>query len=194
MRLLSAVMQWSLENRVIVLVAAALLAIFGIDAARKLPIDAVPDVTNVQVQVITPAPALSPLEVEQYVTFPVERGLGGIPALSELRSVSRYGLSVVTAVFHDGTDIYFARQQINERMREIGEAIPARYGKPEMGPISTALGEIYQFVVRGKGQSLMDLETLLDWTLIPQLRMVPGIVELHSFGGEGKQYEVRLDP
>ncbi|HVI22328.1 MAG TPA: CusA/CzcA family heavy metal efflux RND transporter, partial [Myxococcales bacterium] len=128
------------------------------------------------------------------MTFPVERNLGGLPFLKELRSVSRYGLSVVTAVFHDGTDIYFARQQINERMREIGEAIPARYGKPEMGPISTALGEIYQFVVRGKGQSLMELETLLDWTLIPQLRMVPGIVELNSFGGEDKQYEVRLDP
>jgi cobalt-zinc-cadmium resistance protein CzcA len=132
--------------------------------------------------------------VEQYVTFPVERGMGGIPALKELRSVSRYGLSVVTAVFRDGTDIYFARQQINERLREIADAIPSRYGRPEMGPISSALGEVYQFVVRGQGHSLMELETLLDWTLIPQLRMVPGIVELNSFGGEDKQYEVLLDP
>jgi len=191
---LDAIVRASLRNRPLILVASLLLVGVGATAVARLPIDAVPDVTNVQVQVITAAPALSPLEVEQYVTFPVERNLGGLPSLKELRSVSRYGLSVVTAVFHDGTDIYFARQQINERMREIAEAIPARYGKPEMGPISTALGEIYQFVVRGKGQSLMELETLLDWTLIPQLRMVPGIVELNSFGGEDKQYEVRLDP
>ncbi|HZX65661.1 MAG TPA: efflux RND transporter permease subunit, partial [Myxococcales bacterium] len=192
--MLDAIVRASLRNRPLILVASLLLVAVGATAVARLPIDAVPDVTNVQVQVITAAPALSPLEVEQYVTFPVERNLGGLPSLKELRSVSRYGLSVVTAVFHDGTDIYFARQQINERMREIAEAIPARYGKPEMGPISTALGEIYQFVVRGKGQSLMELETLLDWTLIPQLRMVPGIVELNSFGGEDKQYEVRLDP
>jgi heavy metal efflux system protein len=191
---LDAIVRASLRNRALVLVGSLLLVALGITAVVQLPIDAVPDVTNVQVQVITAAPALSPLEVEQYVTFPVERGLGGLPSLKELRSVSRYGLSVVTAVFRDGTDIYFARQQINERMREIGESIPTRYGKPAMGPTSTALGEVYQFVVRGEGHSLMDLETLLDWTLIPQLRMVPGIVELNSFGGEDKQYEVRLDP
>lgn len=192
--MIDAIVRKSLRNRVFVMLGAGLLVAVGIMAVSRLPIDAVPDVTNVQVQVITPAPALSPLEVEQYVTFPVERGLGGIPKLTELRSVSRYGLSVVTAVFSDGTDIYFARQQVSERMREIAESIPAQYGRPQMGPISTALGEVYQFVVRGKGHSLMELETLLDWSLIPQLRMVPGIVELNSFGGEDKQYEVKLDP
>ena len=184
--MLDAIVRASLRNRPLVLVGTALLVALGVAAVVRLPVDAVPDVTNVQVQVITPAPALSPLEVEQYVTFPVERGLGGIPSLEQLRSVSRYGLSVVTAVFRDGTDIYFARQQINERMREIADSIPARYGRPEMGPISTALGEIYQFVLRGKAHTLMELETLLDWTLIPQLRMVPGVVELNSFGGEDK--------
>ncbi len=192
--MLGAAVRWSLRNRLLVLVGTGLLAVAGAIAAAKLPIDAVPDVTNVQVQIITPAPALSPLEVEQYVTFPVERSLGGIPGLADLRSISRYGLSVVTAVFRDGTDIYFARQQVAERLREASEAIPARYGRPEMGPISSALGEVYQFALRGKGHSLMDLETILDWTLLPALRMVPGIVELNSFGGQDKQYEVKLDP
>lgn len=192
--MLSAIVSASLRNRAIVLVGTGLLVVSGVFAALGLPIDAVPDITNVQVQIITPAPALSPLEVEQYVTFPVERGLGGIPGVQDLRSVSRYGLSVVTVVFKDGTDIYFARQQVNERLREIAESIPARYGRPEMGPISTALGEVYQFVLRGKGHSLMELETLLDWNILYQLRMVPGVVELNSFGGEDKQYEVKLDP
>lgn len=133
--MLQAIVRASLRNRPLVLAGTGLLVALGVMAMVRLPIDAVPDVTNVQVQIITPAPALSPLEVEQYVTFPVERGLGGIPGLKEQRSVSRYGLSVVTAVFGDRTDIYFARQQVGERLREIAEAIPARYGRPEMGPI-----------------------------------------------------------
>jgi cobalt-zinc-cadmium resistance protein CzcA len=191
---LSAIVRWALGNRLLVIAGAAMLVLAGGVAARNLPIDAVPDVTNVQVQIITAASALSPLEVEQYVTAPVERALGGIPAVTELRSTSRYGLSTVTAVFRDGTDIYFARQQISERMREITDAIPERYGRPEVGPISTGLGEIYQFVLRGKGHSLMELKTLLDWELMVGLRMVPGIVEVNTFGGEDKQYEVRLDP
>ncbi len=190
--MLAAIVRASLRNRAVVIVGALLLAGVGIAAALRLPIDAVPDVTNVQVQIITPAPALSPLEVEQYVSFPVERGLGGIPRLEQVRSISRYGLSVVTAVFKDGTDIYFARQQIGERLRGIGEEV--RQGRPELGPISTGLGEVYQFVLRGEGHSLMELETLLDWTILPQIRMVPGVVELNSFGGHDKQYEVKLDP
>src|SRR3989442_13282980 len=159
---LSAIVRLALHNRLLVVAGAAALLVGGILAARNLPIDAVPDVTTVQVQVITAVSALSPLEVEQYVTAPVERVLGGIPALTELRSTSRYGLSTVTAVFRDGTDIYFARQQIFERMREISGVIPERYGRPELGPISTGLGEIYQFVLRGKSHSLMELKTLLD--------------------------------
>src|SRR5688572_14829006 len=177
-----------------VIAAAVLLVAAGIRAAITLPIDAVPDVTNVQVQVITTSPALSPVEIEQYVTVPVERAMAGIPKVEEVRSISKYGLSVVTVVFEEDTDIYFARQMVLERMREAEEAVPAAYGRPEMGPIATGLGEVYQFVVRGEGRSLMELEELLDWYIGPQLRTVPGIVEVNSFGGEDRQYQVVVDP
>jgi cobalt-zinc-cadmium resistance protein CzcA len=192
--LLSRVIGWSLRHRAIVVAGAILLVVLGVRSALELPIDAVPDVTNVQVQVITAAPALSPVEAEQYVTVPVERAMSGIPKVTEVRSISKYGLSVVTVVFDDDTDIYFARQMILERMREAEDAVSAHYGRPEMGPIATGLGEIYQFVVRGEGHTLMELEETLDWYIGPQLRTVPGIVELNSFGGEDKQYQVVIDP
>jgi cobalt-zinc-cadmium resistance protein CzcA len=192
--LLNRIVAWSLAHRALVLIATALLVMVGLRSAVNLPIDAVPDVTNVQVQVITAAPALSPVEVEQYVTVAVERAMSGIPKVSEVRSISKYGLSVITVVFEDGTDIYFARQMVLERMRDAEEAIPAAYGRPEMGPIATGLGEIYQFVVRGEGHSLMELEETLDWYIGPQLRTVPGIVEVNSYGGEDKQYQVVIDP
>jgi heavy metal efflux system protein len=185
---------WSLRNRPIVIVAVILFTLLGLRAAVTLPIDAVPDITNVQVQVITAAPALSPVEVEQYVSVPVERALAGIPKSTEVRSISKYGLSVVTIAFHDDTDIYFARQLVNERMREAQEAVPPQYGKPRIGPITSGLGEIYQFTVTNERMSLMQLEELLDWQIAPQLRTVPGIVEVNSFGGEDKQYQVLLDP
>ncbi len=191
---LSAVVRWSLHNRALVLIATALFVAVGVRSAMSLPVDAVPDITNVQVQVITAAPALSPVEVEQYVTIPVERSMAGIPKSTEVRSVSKYGLSVVTVVFADGTDIYWARNLVNERMREAQEAVPARYGKPEVGPITTGLGEIFQFVVRNEQLSLMQLEEQLDWVIAPQLRTVPGVVEVNSFGGEERQYQVVLDP
>lgn len=194
MLFLSQIVAWSLRHRALVLVGIALLVIVGVRSAVSLPIDAVPDVTNVQVQVITAAPALSPVEVEQYVTVPVERAMSGIPKVEEVRSISKYGLSVITVVFQDGTDIYFARQMVLEKMRDAEEAVPPRYGRPEMGPIATGLGEIYQFVVRGEGHSLMELEETLDWYIGPQLRTVPGIVEVNSFGGEDRQYQVVIDP
>jgi cobalt-zinc-cadmium resistance protein CzcA len=192
--LLSAIVHWSLANRPLVLLASLLLIALGVHSAVRLPIDAVPDVTDVQVQVITAAPALSPLEVEQYVTVPVERALAGVPKSTEIRSVSKYGLSVVTVVFADGTDIYFARQLLDERMRTVEDAIPRQYGKPELGPISSGLGEIYQFVVKNERLSLMEREELLDWQIAPQLRAVPGVIEVNSFGGEDRQYQVVLDP
>jgi cobalt-zinc-cadmium resistance protein CzcA len=192
--LLSWIVGWSLRNRPVVIIAVLLFTLLGLRAAVTLPIDAVPDITNVQVQVITAAPALSPIEVEQYVSVPVERSLAGIPRATEVRSISKYGLSVVTIVFHDDTDIYFARQLVNERMREAQEAVPTQYGKPEMGPITSGLGEIYQFTVTNERMSLMQLEELLDWQIAPQLRSVPGVVEVNSFGGEDKQYQVLLDP
>lgn len=194
MPFLRAVVRWSLANRPAVILLTLLLTLLGVRAALRLPIDAVPDVTNAQVQIITTAPALSPAEVEQYVTVPVERAMAGIPKTTEVRSISKYGLSVVTVAFEDGTDIYFARQLVNERMVEAGEAVPAQYGRPEMGPISSALGEVFQFAVENPRLSTMQLEELLDWQIGPVLRTVPGIVEVNSFGGEDRQYQVVLDP
>ncbi|HTM46848.1 MAG TPA: CusA/CzcA family heavy metal efflux RND transporter [Polyangiaceae bacterium] len=194
MSFLGTIVNWSLNNRLVVLVAALLFTVFGLRSAATLQIDAVPDVTNVQVQIITTAPALSPVEVEQYVTTPVERAMAGLPKTTEVRSISRYGLSVVTVVFADGTDIYFARQLINERMSEAQQAVPNQYGRPEMGPISSGLGEIYQFTVKNPALTLMQLEELLDWHIAPLLRSVPGVVEVNSFGGEDRQYQVVLDP
>jgi cobalt-zinc-cadmium resistance protein CzcA len=194
MWLLARFVGWSLRNRALVLVAALLLVLLGARAAATLSIDAVPDVTNVQVQIITSAPALSPAEIEQYVSVPIERAMAGIPKTSEVRSISKYGLSVVTVVFQDGTDIYFARQLVNERMSEATEAVPAQYGRPELGPISSGLGEIYQFTLENPAMTPMQLEEMLDWQIGPALRTVPGIVEVNSFGGEDRQYQVMLDP
>jgi cobalt-zinc-cadmium resistance protein CzcA len=187
-------LEWSLRNRFLVLTLALLLVGGGAWAMRGLPIDAVPDVTNVQVQVLTTAPALGPEEVERFITTPVELAMSGLPGLTELRSISRFGLSAVTVVFKDGTDIYFARQLVNERLQSAREAIPPGYGTPEMGPISTGLGEIYQFVVRGEGKSPMELRTILEWDIAPRLRQVPGVIEVNAFGGELRTYEVALRP
>jgi cobalt-zinc-cadmium resistance protein CzcA len=194
MALFRAIVRWSLGNRPAVVLLALVLTLLGVRAAIRLPIDAQPDVTNVQVQIITSAPALSPAEVEQYVTVPVERAMAGIPRTTEVRSISKYGLSVVTVGFEDGTDIYFARQLVSERMPEAGEAVPEQYGRPEMGPISSALGEVFQFTVENPNLTIMQLEELLDWQIGPVLRTVPGIVEVNSFGGEDRQYQVVLDP
>ena len=186
--------EFSLKNRFLVLLATALVIGIGVLAMRQLPIDAVPDITNVQVQVLTNAPALGPVEVEQFITFPVETAMSGLPGIQEIRSVSKFGLSAVTIVFKDGTDIYHARQLINERLQVAREAIPAGFGDPEMGPISSGLGEIYQFEVRGEGYSPMELRTILDWFIAFQLKTIPGVVEINTFGGELKTYEVQLDP
>ncbi len=194
MDFLGTLVHGSLKNRALVLFATLLLVGMGLRAAKRLPIDAVPDVTNIQVQVITSAPALSPLEIEQYISIPVERSLQGIPEVDEVRSLSKYGVSVVTVVFHDETDIYFARQLVSERMAEARSAVPPGYGEPEMGPISTGLGEIYQFVVRNEDLSLMELQELLTWYIGPQVRSVPGVVEVNSHGGLEREYQVVLNP
>lgn len=194
MGLLSAVVHGSLRNRAIVVVLTLVFCALGVRAARSLPIDAVPDLTSVQVQIITTAPALSPVEVEQYVSTPVERAMAGIPQSTEIRSLSKYGVSVVTVVFKDDTSIYFARQLVAERMRDAAEAVPQQYGTPEMGPISTGLGEILQFTVENASLDLMQLEDVLEWQIAPQLRLVPGVVEVNSLGGEVRQYQVMLDP
>ncbi|MBX3188306.1 MAG: efflux RND transporter permease subunit [Labilithrix sp.] len=192
--MLGGLVRASLKNRAVVLVATLLFMVVGVRSAFELPIDAVPDLTNVQVQIITAAPALSPVEVEQYVTVPVERAMAGLPRTTQIRSVSKYGLSVVTVVFRDETGIFLARQLVAERMREAQESVPSQYGVPEMGPISTGLGEVFQFTVRSDRHTLMQIEEILDWQIAPQLRSVPGIVEVNSFGGEDKQFQIVLDP
>lgn len=200
------IIEFSVKNRFLVIFAALLVAAVGGRALQRLPIDAVPDVTNVQVQVLTNAPALGPAEVEQFITFPVETVMSGLPRLEEVRSISRFGLSAVTVVFEEGTDIYFARQLVNERLAAARRAIPDAYGSPELGPISTGLGEIYQFEVRGEPAceddqpdtaqcySPLELREILDWYIAYQLRSIEGVVEVNSFGGELKTYEVSVHP
>ena len=196
----------SLNNRLLVIIGWLLVTAVGIHSIAGLPVDAVPDVTNIQVQVLTNSPGLAPEEVEKFITFPVETSMSGLPKIEEIRSVSKFGLSAVTVVFEEGTDIYWARQLVGERLTEARGQIPEGYGEPEMGPISTGLGEIYQFEVKGEpmcdaGQAdtdacytPMELRTILDWYVNYQLRSVRGIVEVNSFGGELKTYQVTLDP
>ena len=184
----------SLRYRFFTLVAIAVVVASGLWSFSHLTIDAVPDLTPVQVQILTQAPALGPVEVEQFVTFPIEASLNGLPALRELRSVSRYGLSAVTAIFDDRTDIYRARQFVAERLAQATERIPAEYGRPIMGPLTTGLGEVYQFTVNGGGYSPMALRTLLQWDIGMKLRAVPGVVEVNIWGGEPQQFHIIVDP
>ncbi|WP_406698788.1 CusA/CzcA family heavy metal efflux RND transporter [Singulisphaera sp. Ch08] len=195
--MLNSLIASALANRFLVLTGTLLVAVLGVYSALHLPIDAVPDLTNVQVQVITEASALSPLEVETLLSFPVEGAMSGLPNVEQIRSISKFGISVVTIVFHEGTDLYRARQLVGERLARAQEAIPAGYGKPTLGPITTALGEVYQFQVKaakGSGVSAMELRTILDWFVAYQLRGVPGVTEINSHGGELKTYQVELDP
>ncbi|HWR14817.1 MAG TPA: CusA/CzcA family heavy metal efflux RND transporter [Terriglobales bacterium] len=187
------VVEFALRNRFLVIVFAVLVIAVGIWAMQALPIDAVPDITPNQVVVLTNSPGLGPLEIERLVTFPVETAMSGLPGVTEIRSVSRFGLSSVTIFFKEGMDVYFCRRLVMERLPQAKEAIPAGFGTPEMGPISTGLGEIYQFEVRGDGKSLMELRSILEWDIAPILRSVPGVVEVNSYGGELKTYEVQLD-
>jgi heavy metal efflux system protein len=183
------------------MVLLALIALVGSGtySLLNLPIDAVPDITNVQVMALTSAPALGPEEVEQFITIPVENSMNGIPRIKEVRSFSQFGISGVTIIFDDGTDIYWARQQVGERLAQVRSEIPEEFGSPEMGPIATGLGEIYQFEVRNDPESpsprsLMELRTILDWEVARRLKSVPGVVEVNALGGELKTYEVELDP
>jgi len=184
----------SLRYRFFTLVAASLVIVIGLWSFTHLTIDAMPDLTPVQVQILTRSPALGPVEVEQFITFPIEASLSGLPALRELRSVSRYGLSAVTAIFEDQTDVYRARQLVTERLTRAMDRIPVEYGRPIMGPLTTGLGEVYQFTLKGKGYSAMALRTLLEWDIGMRLRAVPGVVEVNIWGGEPQQFQVVLDP
>lgn len=193
--MINAIIRFSISQKLVVLLLVAIMAAVGAYSLISLPIDAVPDVTNVQVQVLTSAPSLAPLEVERQITFPIEVAMSGLPNVEEIRSVSKFGISNVTIVFTDSTDIYFARQLIQERLSQAREQIPPNIGSPEMGPIATGLGEIYQYEVRaaaGSNYTATDLRTIHDWNIRRQLMGVPGVTEVNSHGGFGKQYEVRL--
>jgi cobalt-zinc-cadmium resistance protein CzcA len=200
--MIDAILSFSIRQRWLVIFAALGIAAFGAWNFTRLPIDAVPDITNVQVQINTVARGYSPLEIEQRITFPVETAMGGLPKLDYTRSLSRYGLSQVTVVFNDGTDIYFARQLVNERIQQVKDQLPPGV-ETAMGPISTGLGEIFMYTVEakdgakgpdGKDFSPSDLRTIQDWIIKPQLRTVPGIVEVNSTGGHERQFHVLPDP
>ena len=197
--MLDKIIKFSIKNKVVIGIMTLLLIIWGIWSATKLPIDAVPDITNNQVQIITVCPTLAGQEVEQLVTFPIEQSIANIPNLEEVRSISRFGLSVITVVFKDEVNIYFARQLLNEKLKQAEESIPNGIGKPELAPVSTGLGDIYQYIIHPtKGNehkyTAKDLRTMQDWIVRRQLNGTPGIAEVNSFGGELKQYEVSLNP
>ncbi len=196
------VIEFALRQRILVLGASLLVAALGVAAFRALPIDAFPDVTNIQVQVITEAPGRSPVEVEQFITYPIEVQMTGLPRLAELRSLSKFGLSMVTVVFDDDVDIYFARQLVLERLIEAREKLPDGV-EPAMGPITTGLGEVYQYTLErpesAKGPvdveaNLMELRTMEDWIVRPILKTIPGVTDVNAFGGFVKQYQVLIDP
>ncbi|MBM4000789.1 MAG: efflux RND transporter permease subunit [Planctomycetes bacterium] len=184
----------SLENRVLILTLAILMGAAGVYSAVHLPVDAVPDLTNIQVQVVTDCGSLSPLEVERYVSYPLETAMIGLPRIAELRSVSKLGISVLTIVFEERTDIHWARQLVSERLLSASSRIPEGFGAPEIGPLATALGEVLQFEVRGVGYSPMELRTLLEWDIAPKLKEVRGVTQVNTHGGHYKSFEIQPDP
>ncbi len=197
--MLDKIIAFSIKNKFLIFMLTVALIIWGSISATKIPIDAVPDITNNQVQIITLCPALATQEVEQLVTYTVEQSLANLPKLEEIRSISRFGLSVITVVFEEDVDIYFGRQLINEKLKEAEALIPDGIGTPELAPVSSGLGEVYQYIIHpAKGSedkySAMDLRTMQDWIVARQLYGTPGIAEVNSFGGELKQYEVAVNP
>lgn len=191
--MLTRLIELSMRFRYLMAVALVVLLVGGGFAAKHLPIDAMPDLSNVQVSVLTDAPGLSTIEVERTVTFPIEMALNGTPDLEQMRSVSRNGLSMITVIFKGGTDVWFARQIVLERIRGVEPTLPKIAGRPELAPVSGGLGEIYQFTVRSEQHSPTQLRTILDWEVVPKLRSVAGVIEVNTQGGELKEYQVVLD-
>lgn len=191
--MLNALILWSLRHRLVVGLAWLGVAVAGVLAFLRLPIDAFPDTTPVMVQVNTVAPSLSPLETERQITSRIEQAISGLPGLEEVRSISKFGLSQVTARFADGTDLYLARQVVKERVDAV--ELPRRgVERPKLGPVATGLGEVFHYLVRGEGKSAAELRTVQDWIIRPQLAAVPGVAEVNSWGGDELQYQVVLDP
>ena len=199
--MLERLMALSLRNRLVVALGVLVIAGLGAYSVRTIPIDAFPDVTNIQVEVVSTAAGMSPLEIEQFVTYPLENSMRGLPGLVTMRSVTKYGLSVVTLVFRDGVDVYFARQQVHERVSEVERTLPEGV-ETEMGPIATAMGEIYQYTLESDKveragndiATLTELRTIQDWMVTPLLKGVSGVTEINSFGGYLQQYHVLIDP
>ncbi len=197
--MLDKIIYYSIKNKLLVGLFTLGLVIWGIYSLTKLPIDAVPDITNNQVQIITVAPSHSALDIERLVTFPVEQTMATIPGIDEIRSFSRFGLSVVTIVFKDQVDIYWARQQVSERLNTVAKQIPSDINKSELAPLTTGLGEIFQYIIRPKKgfeekYSAMELRTVQDWIVRRQLLGTEGVADVASFGGQLKQYEIAVDP
>jgi cobalt-zinc-cadmium resistance protein CzcA len=197
--MLNKIIQFSIQNRLIVLLGLFALLVGGVYSISKLPIDAVPDITNNQVMIITSAPSAGAPDIERLITVPIEQATRNIPGIIEQRSFSRFGLSLVTIVFEDKIDIYWARNQVSERLISVKSQIPEAMGVPELGPLTTGLGEIFQYVVRAKKgyeskYTLTELRTIQDWIVRRQLIGTPGVAEVSSFGGKLKQYEIAIDP
>jgi cobalt-zinc-cadmium resistance protein CzcA len=201
--MIATLLEFSLRQRILVLGLACLLSVAGVFAFQSIPIDAYPDVTNIQVQVLTDGPGLSPVEVERFITYPLELQMTGLPGLVEIRSLSKFALSQVTVVFNDDVDTYFARQLVLERIMAAKERLPEGID-PVMAPVSTGLGEVYQYYVEGPNAAatdpkvieaeLTDQRTLQDWVLRPLLKSVPGVIDVNGMGGFVKQYQVLVDP
>jgi heavy metal efflux system protein len=186
------IVKLNLEYPFITLLAVLTLVFAGAYGYAKLPVDATPDVTNVQVQVLTSAPGLSPMEVERLVTRPIEIAMTGIPHTTRIRSISRSSVSQVSIIFEEGTDLNLARQLVSQRLADARAAIPSTAGRPSLGPMTTGLGEVYHFTIRWPGHTLRDIRTLFEWEIAPRLRTVPGVVEANAWGGESRQIQVRL--
>ncbi len=190
--MLDSIISWSIRHRIAVIVGGTILAAIGVVALLHLPIDAFPDTTPVQVQINTVAPALSPLEIERQITSPIEQAISGLPKLHEVRSLSKFGLSQVTVIFEEGSEIYLGRQVVMERLQSV--ELPQGIARPQLGPVATGLGEVFHYLVTGKGKSLSELRTVQDWIIKPQLRSVPGVAEVNTWGGDERQIHVLVDP
>src|SRR5690606_15252990 len=197
--MINKIISFSINNKLVIGLMTITLIVAGLWAMTKVPLDAVPDITNNQVQVITTAPNLSTEDIEQFVTYPVELAMANLPGVTEIRSISRFGLSVVTIAFEDDMGTYLPRQLVSEKLTEIQEEIPEGFGEPFIGPISTGLGEIYQYTLEVEDEykdeyTPIELRTVQDWIVKRQMAMVPGVVEVNGVGGSIKQFEVAVDP
>jgi cobalt-zinc-cadmium resistance protein CzcA len=190
-----------LHQRLVIVVVSLILLAFGLDAARHLSVDAFPDVTNVQVQIATEAPGKSPEEVEHFITIPIEIGMTGLPGLTDMRSLSKPGLSLITLVFEVGKGVYFERQLVSERLSELRDWMPEGV-TPVLGPVTNALGEVYQYTLENPDDGrraltrgeLVERRTIQDWVVRPLLRSIPGVAEINSTGGYAKEYQTLVDP